>query len=103
MAEDLHDIRGESKIHYQDLKDDLYSIRSNEAETARAKAKADLLMWVSQVDYSSNFHAALLPTREGDESGDWFIAGQQFQEWTRTSSSRGLILTGICKHTSANL
>jgi hypothetical protein len=99
VAEDLRDIHEESKIHYQDLKDDLYSIRANEAETARAKAKADVLTWVSQVNYSSNFHAALLPTREDDESGDWFIDGQQFQEWSEKPSHRGLVLTGICKHT----
>jgi hypothetical protein len=59
-----------------------------------------MLMWVSRVNYSSNFRAALLPTLEDDESGDWFLGSPQFEAWSRNSSPRGLVLTGICKHPS---
>jgi len=103
VAEDLRDIHEESKIHYLDLKDDLSSMKSDSADTAKAKVKADVLTWVSQINYSSNFHAALLPTREEDKSGDWFIEGPQFNDWIRMSSRRGLVLTGICEHPSTSL
>jgi hypothetical protein len=79
------------------LKDDLRSIKADKAETSKSQHKAKLLDWVSQVNYSSNYHAALLPTLEEVASGDWVIKGKAFQNWKSTRSSRELILTGICE------
>lgn len=99
----MNNIREETRTHYQDLKDDLRGIKAGKIETAKSKAKAEILDWVSQVNYSSNYHAALLPTCEHDASGDWFINGQQFQDWKGERSSRGLLLTGICEFTLNSL
>jgi hypothetical protein len=64
-------IREESRIHYQDLKDDLRGIKAEKAEKAKGQAKKELLDWVSQVDYSSNFYASLSSTINDDTTGDW--------------------------------
>lgn len=99
MAEDLHDMLEQGKIHYKDVKDDLKNIQLNEEEARRAKAKADLLSWVSQVNYSSNYDAAQLRTCENDHSGDWFLKSRNFRDWSKATSRFGLLVTGICEFT----
>lgn len=97
MAEDLHDMLEQRKIHYKDVKDDLENTQLNEEEARRAKAKADLLSWVSQVNYSSNYDAAQLRTCENDQSGDWFLKSRNFRDWSKATSRFGLLVTGICE------
>lgn len=99
MAEDLYDMHEQGKLHYKDLKDDIQNIRSNDEEARRIKMKAELLSWVSQVNYSSNFDAAHLRTYENDQSGDWFLKGREFSDWCEAASRSGLLVTGICKFT----
>jgi hypothetical protein len=89
----------QEKIHYYDLKQDLNSIRSNEEDSRRAKAKLDLLSWISQVNYSSNYDAAQLRTYENDQSGRWFLESQKFRDWSIAQGRSGLVLTGICELT----
>ena len=99
MAEDLHDMLEQGKIHYKDVKDDLRNIQLNEEEARRVKAKADLLSWVSQVNYSSNYDAAQLRTCGNDQSGDWFLKSRNFGDWSKATSRFGLLVTGICEFT----
>ncbi|KIX05471.1 uncharacterized protein Z518_06343 [Rhinocladiella mackenziei CBS 650.93] len=95
VAGDLHDMREESKIQYKDLKQDLNSIRSAEVEATRTKKKADILSWISQVNYSSNYDAASLRTTQNDQTGDWFLKSRDFQDWAHNPGRSGLLLTGI--------
>jgi len=99
VAEDLHDMLEQGKVHYKKVKDDLKNIQLNEEEARRAKAKADLLSWVSQVNYSSNYDAAQLRTCENDQSGDWFLKSRNFRGWSKATSRFGLLVTGICEFT----
>ena len=99
MAEDLHDMLEQGKLYYKDLKDDLNNIQSNEEEARRAKVKADVLSWVSQVNYSSNYEAAQLHTYENDQSGDWFFNSRTFIDWRKATRRSGLLVTGICEFT----
>ena len=102
-AEDINDMLEQGKLHYKDLKDDLKNIRSNEEETRRVKAKVDLLSWISQVNYSSNYDAAQLRTYENDQSGSWFLKSRKFGDWWKAVSRSGLLLTGICEFTLPNI
>lgn len=97
VAEDLHDMHKQGKLHYKDLKNELQGIRFNDEEVKRTKMKADLLSWVSQVNYSSNYDAAHLRTYDNDRSGDWFLEGRIFSDWWKSDSRSGLLLTGFCE------
>src|SRR5690349_6690570 len=80
-AEDLRDLRHEQKLHYEDLRDDLQQMQADETEKVKYKFKEDLLAWVSRINYSSNFHAASMQSREDGGAGDWFIKGKEFEDW----------------------
>lgn len=96
-ADDLRDLRHDEKLHYEDLRDDLRQIRSDQNERAKYKSKKKILSWISQINYSSNFHAASIQIREEDGAGNWLIRCKEFEFWRRESGQSGLLLTGICE------
>lgn len=98
VAKDLCDARLEVRFHYEDLKEELHDIKAKEAKSNQSKAKAEVLAWISHTNYTSNYHAAREPTQHVDTSGDWFIAGNHFQDWATGGSCSRLLLTGICEH-----
>lgn len=97
VSQDLQDARLENKLHYDNITGQLHDIQTKQLDSTQIKLKADILTWISQSNYTTNYHAAREPAQHVDTSGDWFITGKTFQDWTSGRGSSRLLLTGICK------
>ncbi len=97
MAEDLHDLREQEKIHYEDVKSSLKNMQSIDELRDKVQTKEKILKWICQVNYNSNLDAASRHVHKDDLSGAWLVESQTFTDWFKTSGPRGLILTGACE------
>ena len=99
IADDLREARSEHQQQHDELLGEIKDVKNRENDAAQAKARTDILPWISKIDHNTNYHAALKPSlHSSDGAGDWFIKGSDFQEWIQTKATKPkrLLLSGIC-------
>ena len=93
VSADIRDARLESKLYYMDLKETIHDIQVTQVDKSGRQDRADLLNWICDIDYTSNYHAAQQSAQQDDGSGAWFLDGSIFRDWMEATNKK-VFLTG---------